>query len=663
MIRQFWHWTCSIATVVLIASPAAGEEVTDPFALSPEELFGAEVISASRSPQSVWEAPAAIYVVTAADIQRSGATTIAEALRLVPGVQVARTNTSGWAVSVRGFNSALANKLLVLIDGRESYDPLFSGVYWDVQDTALEDIERIEVIRGPGATLWGANAVNGVINIITRRAADTQGMLVSAAAGDTERASVTARYGGSAGENVQWRVYGRAFDRAAQNSLAGGDDNSAWQAWRGGFRADAALTPRDALTVQGDIYHSETGQMRLVSALAPPYASLQQETIVAEGANVLARWTREMASDGRLTAQAYVDLTRRRQALLEDRRTTFDLDIQYEFPAMGPHDVVAGVRYRNSEDVVTETEIITSPNRSHQSELLSAFVQDEITLAPRWRLTLGSKFDDNHYSGFEVQPSARLQWMGDEQMAWASVSRAVRSPSELEREFNIILGAGDILGTLVTAELLPSPDFESEELTAYEFGYRRQWTDTLAMDVALFHNEYDNLATLTPIAPFVAADPPRIILAPILTTNSTAAQAQGGEIVFDWRASETLAMTFSWSVLNLNLDGPPAPLAVDAEVAEGQSPENQATLRVEWDPIQRWSVDASLYYVDDLPTFQIQDYVRADLRVGYQLTPSVQVELIGQNIFDNEHREFGAPSEANAATISSNVFGRLTWRN
>lgn len=663
MIRQFWHWTCSVATAALVAAPAAAEDIPDPFALSPEELFGAEVISASRSPQSVWEAPAAVYVITATDIQRAGATTIAEALRLVPGVQVARTNTSGWAVSVRGFNSALANKLLVLVDGRETYDPLFSGVYWDVQDTALEDIDRIEVIRGPGATLWGANAVNGVINIITRRAAETQGALISATAGDTERASITARYGGSAGENVQWRIYGRAFDRDGQTSLTGGDDNSAWQAWRGGFRTDVAMTPRDALTVQGDIYHSETGQMRLVSSLAPPYASLQEESIVAEGANVLARWTREMANDGRLTAQAYVDLTRRNQALLEDRRTTFDLDVQYEFPAMGRHDLIAGVRYRNSADVVTETEIITSPNRTHRSELFSAFVQDEITLAPRWRLTLGSKFDDNHYSGFEVQPSARLQWMGDEQMAWAAISRAVRSPSELEREFNIVLGAGEITGILVTAELLPSQDFESEELTAYEFGYRRQWSPSLAMDVALFHNEYDNLATLTPLAPFIAADPPRIVLAPILTTNSTSAQAQGGEIVFDWRASDTLGVTLSWSTLNIEMDGPPAGLAVDAEVAEGQSPDNQATLRAEWDPSDRWSFDASIYYVDELPAFQVEDYVRADVRIGYQLTPSVQVELVGQNLFDDEHREFTNPGEANAATIASNVFGRLTWRN
>jgi len=664
MIRRAGRWSLLAAGAALIAAPAAADEELDPFELSPEQLFGAEVISASRTSESIWEAPAAIYVVTSADIERSGATTIAETLRLVPGVQVARINTSGWAVSVRGFNSALANKLLVLVDGRETYDPLFSGVYWDVQDTALEDIDRIEVIRGPGATLWGANAVNGVINIITRRAEETQGALLSASAGDVERAVVTARYGGRLGDNVHWRIYGRAFDRAAQESLAGGSDHSAWEAWRSGLRADIALDARNELTVQGEIYHSETGQMRLVGALAPPYASLQNEEIVAEGGHLMGRWTHETSDDGRLVAQAYFDLTRRNQALLEDRRTTFDLDVQYEFPTIGArHDLIAGIRYRNSADRVTETELITSPHRTHETQLLSAFAQDEIRLSEAWRLTVGSKFDDNDYSGFEIQPSARLQWMGADQTVWASVSRAVRSPSELEREFNIILAAGEIFGTLATIEILPSPGFDSESLTAYELGYRRQWNEALAMDVALFRNEYEDLATLSTLAPFVASDPTRIVLAPILTTNSSSAETQGGEIVFEWAARDNLNLSLAWSVLDLDVDGPPAPLAIDSEIAEGQSPNSQATLRAEWDASERWSLDGALYYVDELPAFQVERYIRADVRVGYQLTANASVELIGQNLFDNQHREFTNPSEANAAEITRSVFGRLTWRH
>src|ERR1043165_2134524 len=247
----------ALTSLAFAATPAEAQEAVDPYSLSPEQLFGATVISASRTPEEVWEAPTAIYVISGVDIERAGVTTIPDALRLEPGVGVGQINTSGWAVSVRGFNSALANKLLVLIDGRESYDQLFSGVYWDVQDVALEDIERIEVVRGPGASLWGANAVNGVINIITKRAADTQGALVSVIAGNIEHGSVTARLGGALSDSAHWRIYGRAFSRDGEERVSGGDDNSGWNAWRGGFRFDFSPGPNDALTLQGDVYRSK----------------------------------------------------------------------------------------------------------------------------------------------------------------------------------------------------------------------------------------------------------------------------------------------------------------------------------------------------------------------------------------------------------------------
>jgi iron complex outermembrane recepter protein len=651
-----------LAAGVAFASPALAQESPDPFALSPEQLFGAEVISASRAPESVWEAPAAIYVVTRSDIERAGVTTIPEALRLVPGLQVARINTSGWAVSVRGFNAALANKLLVLIDGRETYDPLFSGVYWDVQDTAIEDIDRIEVIRGPGASLWGANAVNGVINIITRPAAETQGWLASAIAGNVEEGGVTVRYGANAGETTQWRIYGRAFERGAQERLAGGDDNSDWRAMRGGFRVDTELSARDDLTVQGDIYRSKTGQFRLVSSLSAPFTALERESIEAEGASLLARWTHRNG-DGLLTAQTYVDITDREQRTLADRRTTFDLDVQYDFPAFGAHDVIAGLRYRHSSDEITPTETLRSDSTTHRSELFSAFVQDQIALAEAWRLTLGSKFDQNDYTGFEIQPNVRLQWLGERQMVWGSVSRAVRSPSELDREFDVLLAAGPPfpMSTLpLTIELLPSPDFESEESVAYELGYRRQVTPTIALDIALFHNEYDGLATLTALAPQLGTDPDRFILIPIITTNATSGEANGGEVVLDWRVNESLGLTFSYSSLDINLDAPAG--AIDGEQGEGQSPANQANLRLQWDATDRLALDATVYYVDELPAFAIEQYVRTDLRIGYKLNDQLHLDVIGQNVFDDWHREFTAPGDANAAEIGRSVFGRLTWR-
>jgi iron complex outermembrane recepter protein len=663
MIRHRGLCLLLIASGGILASPAQAQDDVDPFVLSPEQLFGAEVISASRSPESIWDAPAAIYVLTADDIARSGATSIVEALRLVPGVQVARINTSGWAVSVRGFNSPLANKLLVLIDGRETYDPLFSGVYWDVQDTPLQDIERIEVVRGPGASLWGANAVNGVINIITRDASETQGAMVSAIAGDHERAGLTARYGGAIGSHTHWRAYGRMFDRGPQETLGGEDDASEWEAWRGGFRVDSDLSPRDTLTLQGDIYRSETGQFRQVSSLSAPFISVEREHIVADGANVLARWTHNMGGDTRFTAQAYLDVTRRDQRTLRDERTTLDLDLQYEFGNWGGHDLIAGLRYRRTSDDVVSTEIIRSADNTHESDLLSVFVQDEIALAGAWRLTLGSKFDNNDYTGIEIQPNARLQWTGERQTVWTAVSRAVRSPSELDREFDILLAAGPPfpMSTLpLSIELLPSPEFESEDVIAYELGYRRQITPELAVDVALFRNEYENLATLTPLAPMLGLDPPRLILIPILTTNDSEATAQGGELVADWRPLENVGVSFAYSYVDLDVSAPAG--AIDGEAAEGRSPHNQANLRINWDASDVLAFDATLYYVDELTDFGIEDYLRADLRVALRVAENVHFEVIGQNLMDDSHREFTSPSDVNAAEIGRSVFGRLTWR-
>jgi iron complex outermembrane receptor protein len=652
-----------IATLGVSASPAMASDV-DPFALSPEQLFDAEVVSASRTLENVWDASAAIYVVSTADIERAGVTSIPEALRLVPGVQVARINSAGWAVSVRGFNSPLANKLLVLIDGREIYDPLFSGVYWDVQDTVLEDIDRIEVIRGPGASLWGANAVNGVINIITKPAAETQGALVSATAGAEERGAITARYGGSIADRGHWRLYGRGFDRAGQETLKGADDNSAWQALRAGFRMDLDLDARNALTVQGDAYRSETGQLRGVPTLTAPYSVVARESIDADGGNILARWTREAENGGRLTAQAFLDRTTRDQLPLEYRRTTFDVDTQYELPKLGWHNFVAGVRYRQTHDEITPTQIITSASSTHSEDSLSVFAQDQITLPKSWRLTIGSKFEDNDYTGLEVQPTARLQWNGKDAMIWGSASRAVRSPSELEREFNVVTGVippNPIIPVPVSVELQPNRDFESEVLLAYEVGVRKRWS-SVELDVTAFHNEYDGLEALSLQTPRFALNPLHVVL-PIAATNSTAAWTDGLETTLAWRVDQDFRIALNYSLLSMSLHGPPAAVAIASQVAETQFPRKQGNVRFQWDVTDRFALDSTFYYMDELPGYGVKSYVRSDLRVAYRLADHLQIEVIGQDLFDQSHREFGSPTDANAANIQRSIFGRLTWRS
>jgi len=654
------------AALAACAPAIAAEEDVDPFALSPEQLFNATVTSVSKTQERLGDAPAAIFVLTDEDIARSGATSIPEVLRLVPSVQVARGSTWGWAISVRGLNSALTNKLLVLIDGREVYDSLFSGVYWEIQDTALEDIERIEVIRGPGATLWGANAVNGVINIITKKASATQGVLASAVAGNQETALATARFG-AGDENAHWRVFAKYVDRAAQETVAGADARDDWRAWRGGFRADWAANPQgDSFTLQGDIYTSDSNRFRAVPQLTAPYATTMFEPVSASGANLVGRWHRDLGEGSSLTVQALADRTTRDQMPLKNERTAFDVDVQFDLPRIDAHEILVGARYRFVADDFAGSQIITIADPEHDTSLFSGFIQNKIEIEPEHLyLTLGSKFEHNDYSGFEAQPSARLQWTPEKtQMLWASISRAVRTPNLLEHGLTISAGVipPDILPLPVSVEVRPSPEFESEVLVAYEAGYRHQWTPDLMTDVSLFYNDYDKLSTLSLQAPEFGFPPLHVIL-PIATTNLTSGVAYGFEAWATWRVDEKLNISAAYSHLELNLDGPPPELAIGAEAGEGQSPRNQFNLRTQWDVTDRISLDTTVYYVDELPSYGVNDYWRVDLRAGWRICDEILLEVVGQNLFDDSHREFGGAGEVGSTEIQRSVFGRLTWRS
>jgi iron complex outermembrane receptor protein len=643
-------------------SGVAQAQSVDPFALSPEQLFDATVTSASRTAENLKDVSAAIYVITGEDIARAGATSIAEALRLAPGVNVARAGTSSWAISIRGFNSALANKLLVLIDGREVYDPLFSGVYWDVQDTLLEDIDRIEIIRGPGASLWGANAVNGVINIITKKSDATLGALATVVAGDKEKAGLSARYGGKWGERATWRVYAKYADRAHEDQLiTTGED---WETSRGGFRYDWGGGTQ-TFTLQGDVYGSQSTQERLMPLLTKPYARLQPDYIDADGGNILGRWSRTAANDSRFVVQAYRDRTDRSQATINEKRTTYDIDTQYEFATLGPHKIMIGAGYRKTRDKFATTSIVAVANGGYgvEEERLSGFIQDRIALSSQWQFTIGSKFEDNAYTGSSAQPNARLQWRGDNDTIWVAASRALRTPSELERKLNVLVGVAppSVFPVPTSIELIPSPTFDNEELIAYELGYRRDWGSNVETDVTLFHNKYHGLATLT-LTPFKLATNPLHLILPIVTTNNTAGASSGFEAVANWRPSEAFNVSASYSYIDLELTGPPANLAIASEAAETLTPNSQANIRAQWNISSRLSADANLYYVDAIPGFGLDAYTRADLRLGWRLTDAVQAELVGQNLFDASHREFNAATNENATDITRSAFLRLTWR-
>lgn len=638
--------------------------------LSPEQLFDAKVMSATKTDDTWWNTPAAVYVLGNEDIKRSGATSIPEALRLVPGVQVSRFHTSGWAVSVRGFNSDLANKLLVLIDGREVYNHLFSGVYWDAQDTILEDIERIEVIRGPGAALWGANAVNGVINIITKHASETQGGLVSAIVGNKERIAST-RYGGEIGEAGHYRVYGKALTREPQQTLAGSNPaNQDWDAWRGGFRADWQDTDkRDHFMLQGDGYSSNADHYRTIPSFTSPFLSTNEETVNARGAHILGRWNRTLENDAKLSVQGYMDYTLRDLHLLEDETTALDLDAQLHFPAWGRHEFLTGARLRYNFNELNGSPQTTFSSAHRKDKLFSGFVQDKITLAPEeWFLTLGSKFEHNDYSGFEVQPSGKLQWHpNNNQMVWGSISRAVRTPSRLEQDLDILLTAvppSAALPVPAGVSLVANPDFDSEELIAYELGYRHQVTPAIQFDLATFYNEYDKLAANAILTPRIVDNgiDPLHFLIPVEISNMTQGETYGAEMTVNWQATDTLDLSASYSYLNVVLDGPPESIALESEVAEGQSPHHQFTMRSMWEMTDTMSLDSALHYVSSLSALSVDNYWRLDLHWNWRLDERLELSLVGQNLLDDAHQEFSVPTNGNATEIERSLYGKLTWR-
>jgi iron complex outermembrane receptor protein len=637
-------------------------------ALSLEELMEVEVTSAARKPQRLAETATAIFVITPKDIRRSGATSIPELLRMVPGLQVARINSNQWVVTSRGFASRFANKLLVLIDGRSVYTPLFSGVFWEVQDLPLEDIERIEVIRGPGAALWGANAVNGVINILTKSAEDTQGGLLSVGAGTEERAFGTMRYGSQLGNGAYLRLYGRVLDRddfvdARDGSKDSPDD---WRQGRAGFRLDWQVPGRDSFTLQGDAYNGEAGQLLQVSSLLPPFVQVIARDAEFSGANLLGRWRRSFSPSSEMALQVYYDLTQRDGPILDEARDTFDIDFQQRFTAGGRHHVVWGLGYRLSRDELTGTVLASIDPERRDTTLLSAFVQDEVMLARDWlRLTLGSKFEHNDFTGFEVQPNARLLWTPDDrQTLWLATSRAVRTPSRVEDDIRVNFVGRSVPGVLVAIQ--GDRDFDAEKLTAYELGYRIQPSGRLNLDLAAFHNVYDDLRTFETRSPVAEIFPlPPHLLVANLTENRGSGNTWGLELAADWRPRDGWRLQLAYSYLEMDLKAEDGSRDTSLDDQEDASPKHQVSLRSSTDLARNVELDLWVRYTDafdGLGASPIASQTALDLRLAWRPHKDLELSIVGQNLLDDRHLEFVSDSFSSPVEVERGVYGKLTWR-
>lgn len=664
-----------ISFLVVLPTLVFAQDVTnsDDFtSLSLEDLMNISVTSVSKKPQRLLDAASAIYVVTQEDIRRSGAVNIPDALRRVPGIQVAQISANTWAITSRGLNSLFSNKLLVLIDGRSVYTPLFSGVFWDVQDTLLEDIDRIEVIRGPGASLWGDNAVNGVINIITKKASDTQGGLLSTGYGDEQQGFGNMRFGGKIGNDAYFRVYSKYFNRDNAVLPSGEKANDRWDTLRGGFRIDWDVNNQDSLTFQGDIYDGESESSVSSATLTSPFIETFNDDVEFTGWNVLARWKRSFSDSSNIELQLFFDRTERETAQFREDRDTFDFDFQHRFAFGERHDIVWGLGYRLNHDDIRNTFAISLTPDDRYMPLYSGFVQDEITLIKdKLLLTIGSKLSHNKFTDSEIQPNARLLWKPHERhSAWLSWSRAVRTPSRAENDVRVnstVISPSSIapFSPFDLVSQFGNDGLDAEELYSYELGYRFIPSENLSVDIALYYNNYDQLLTVEPGTPAFETSPqPTHLLIPFVGRNEMDGEIFGLELAADWRPVDWwhLKGSYSYQQVQMHLNG--KSLDTISESAEGSTPHNQFFLRSSFDLPKNLELDLSPRYTDNLPSLKVDSYVELDARMAWKPLENLEVSIVGQNLLDKHHPEFkqSVIVETGSSEIQRSVFAKIEWR-
>jgi iron complex outermembrane recepter protein len=657
-----WPATAICLGFGLLASPSSAADkvpAQDLTSLPLEKLMDVEVISTARHPEKIANSPAAISVLDQEDIHRSGALTIPDLLRTVPGMDVGQLDASQSAVSARGFNDVFANKLLVLQDGRSIYTPLFSGVFWDVQGPLLEDLERIEVIRGPGATLWGANAVNGVINIISKNSKDTQGTLISAGGGNAERAFASARYGGKLADNAYFRVYSTYFNRGDSERPDGGHADDSWQIGHFGFRADWEPTPeQDLLTFQGDAYRGDVNQVfNAFSFTSPPaFTRLVADDFTLSGGNLLGRWSHTFSPQSDLSLQVYYDRTERETVIFGEKRDTFDVDFQHRFGLGQFNAVTWGTGYRVTSDKISNSPTIALEPTSRSLQLFSGFIQDEMTLVPeRLRLTLGTKLEHNDFTGWEAQPSGRLLWTPHERHTfWTAVSRAIRTPSRSENDVILHQSVEVAPGVFAPTEVLGNPSMLSEELLAYEMGYRSQLGQRASVDLALFYNDYRRIRSFEQSA----GNPGEFFPANELHGDTYGFEAAGTLKCFDWWRLKP-----AYSFLKMELQRSASSTDLTVAQQEGKSPRHQFSLWSQMDLPEHLSLDVIFRFMDRLPGLDISGYGTLDARLAWQPNPWLELAIGGRNLLQDRHAEF-APSfiQTQRTEVERSVYGKITLR-
>jgi iron complex outermembrane recepter protein len=654
-------------SVLLVPRASADQQHVGNLAdLSLEQLGDVEVTTVSKDPQQVQRTPAAIFVITQEDIRRSGATSIPEALRLAPGVEVARIDADHWSVAIRGFAGQFSKSLLVLIDGRSVYTPLYEGVYWDVQNVMLGDVERIEVIRGPGGTIWGANAVNGVINIITKSAKDTQGTLAALGGGTVDQGTGEARYGGTVGNNFNYRVYGMGSIRGPEFH-ADGDGFDRWRMGQMGFRTDWKTGDQDSFTVQGDIYRGESGERSDVASFSPPAETPTDGKAYVSGGNLLARWQHTTGERSDIQIQGYFDRTNRQDFELGETRDTFDIDFVQHIRTHDQQRLTWGLGARVSPDnfIPTSAGVNFLPNKQTDT-IYSGFVQYELPIVrDKLTLTAGTKLEHNNFSGFDYQPSVRLLWTpSPHQTFWAAVTRAVRTPSRLDQDVQFAIFVTATPPPPIFFEIAGDPKLKAEQLIGYEAGYRTEINRNLFVDFTAFYNTYRDLQSYGPLALGEAATPPPLhifILVPY--ANGIEGNTAGAEIAPDWKITHWWQLRATYSFLQMKLSDEPGFTDVGGLLSsyEGSSPRHVAGLQSLFNLPKHFELDETFRYSSALLAQTVSSYATGDVRLGWHVGEGLDLSVIGENLLQPSHAEFGG-DPGPLVRIKRAAYAKITWR-
>lgn len=643
-MKYYLHIVCFFLSCLISTACLADMTIDEIKAMSLKEVMDLTIETSSKKKKKQFNESASTYVITQEDISRSGVTSLPEALRLAPGVHVARISANQWAVSIHGFNERFSNKLLVLIDGRSVYSPLFSGVYWDAQDVLLENVKRIEVVRGSGTALWGSNAVNGVINVITYSAKETQGIETTAGYGTEEQGFGSLRYGGKLGEKTHYRVHGKHYHRdegGTFNQQSANDDSSMSS---GGIHIDSVLTENQNLLITGNAYDGKVGQSGDMPALnSPTFTRFINDNVRLNGENLLARWTNQEGDRKSWALQAYYDHTAREDSVLGNQEVNVtDLDFQRHFGWLYHQEIAWGLQYRYVNNKLSPGSLVSLNPKERDTHLYSAFLSDEVSLfQDRFKLNIASRFEHNDFTGFEIQPTARMTWLVNKSNTfWGAVSRSVKVPS-ISDQNAIFEPSIRNVGIPIVINVAGNKSFNTEKLISYELGYRTQLNHDVQLDIATFFNDYDDLRTFEQNAIFFLQNPFRGVI-PFEFDNKMEGHVYGADLSAKWHINSwwNINAGYSYAKTDLHLKNASTDTISLSLPIFANSPEQMLSLRSAWDVHKNWKIDLWMRYVDKLESTYVNAYVNMDARVAWKASRNIELSVVGQNLLDKQQLQF-----------------------